>query len=289
MSYQACLSPGAGLSRVNFNFTARCNMHCPYCYVPFNGRETRLRDWKAIVDRIREFRPLSITFGGGDPFRYGDFVELLRYARDAATFIQVDTNGLNVREATLKEIVGLVELLGLPFDGSSPKMQQLMRGSPSHFNIVYRLLRIAVNLLAVKVNTVVSRLNLAELPALRDMLCSSPPSAWSLYEFWPLADGLLNRDKYEVPHDDFLEAADAIERTTNFTVVEIGTVSDRMDTYFFVRNTGEVYTVAPGDPSRYLTLGSIFDDSTIQAWQQLGRSESMKARIQSRMSLGAQP
>lgn len=87
------------LGRVSFNFLAKCNMQCEYCYIPFGGTETDPALWLAIVDRLHSVGVRSVTFGGGDPFKYRGFRELLTQSRSLFEFIQVDTNGYGLRDA----------------------------------------------------------------------------------------------------------------------------------------------------------------------------------------------
>src|SRR5688572_4874076 len=105
--------------RVVFNFLERCNMQCPFCYLPFDGERSSLADWKNIVDRLHAWNVSSITFGGGDPLRYREFPELLSYAahlESRARFIQLDTNAILLRSEHYSLLEQTVDLLGLPLD-----------------------------------------------------------------------------------------------------------------------------------------------------------------------------
>ena len=40
------------LERVNFNFAAKCNMACRFCYVPFDGAEGSEVEAFGVVDEL---------------------------------------------------------------------------------------------------------------------------------------------------------------------------------------------------------------------------------------------
>ena len=58
------------LERVNFNFAAKCNMACRFCYVPFDGEEGSEVEAFAVVDELLARDVKSITFAGGDPLMF---------------------------------------------------------------------------------------------------------------------------------------------------------------------------------------------------------------------------
>jgi MoaA/NifB/PqqE/SkfB family radical SAM enzyme len=272
-------------SRINFNFTARCNMKCPYCYVPFDGLEADLKVWKEIIDRVSGWEPITLTFAGGDPFKYKSFPSLLEYTKRRISFVHVDTNGLNLDENIIEQCKGLIDLMGLPLDGSTAQIHGSMRNSNAHFQKITGLLRTATEKIPVKINTVVSKINVADLVSIREYLRTVPPLIWSLYEFWPAAAGSTNRNAYELSHSSYLQAAREMRDTVDFASVEIGAISARKNAYFFVRHTGEVYVVDSADPNTYSSLGSVFNDSTIKAWDKLDRAIKTASRAKGRLEI----
>src|SRR5712664_2010500 len=149
--------------RINFNFLEKCNMACAFCYCPFDGERAGLETWKRIIDHFKSWDLRSITFGGGDPFSYDGFTDLLTYTKfafDPELFVQVDTNGIGLAGA-LDSIRANASLLGIPLDGSSPAIHGRMRGQQKHFQVITELLsELATTGIRVKVNTLVSDVNI---------------------------------------------------------------------------------------------------------------------------------
>lgn len=276
-------------SRINFNFLAKCNMTCPYCYLPFDGTETNLGLWKKIIDRVIKWESQSITFGGGDPFIYPEFQELLLYTRQnhkSVKLIQVDTNGIRLRNEHYQLLRENSDLVGLPLDGSNSQIHQLMRQHSNHFKIVIHLLdELTKNGIAIKVNTVVSKINIDDLERISELLRNFPIKSWSLYEFWALGpSGVEHADKYTLPHDIFMEKASYIQKIHYSSHVDIDTVDKRHHVYFFVSQTGRAYTIDHKNPYMYIELGSIFDNAVLQKWDAHADQRKMLARIESRIT-----
>lgn len=270
-------------ARVCFNFLAKCNMVCPYCYCPFDANEAGIDTWKRIIDHIARWGTKSITFGGGDPFLYDDFPELLSYTAQSGriSIIQVDTNGICLAKGDYPLIKATVDLLGIPLDGSNSEIHRSMRLHASHFDIVHRLLGDLTEAgVSIKINTVVSKKNIDDLENLAEVLSLFQIKIWSLYEFWALGPwGLEHAAEHSLSSEYFLEKAEYIRDKCRFARVEIGSVEDRRRAYFFVSHAGRVYTIDRVDPCKYVELGSIFDEGVLEAWAAHTCEDNVASRI----------
>lgn len=286
MKKQVVLRP----SRIIFNFLEKCNMNCPFCYCHFDGIRTDFRTWKSIVDHTHDWGIESITFGGGDPFLYPDFPKLLRHTSEKfekRIFIQVDTNGLSLNREHFPVVVDTVSLLGLPLEGSMPEINQSVRKHSRHFQIVLRLLKVLRDIdINVKINTLVCQKNISDLDNIGILIAKFHVKIWSLYEFWPLGERALNnRDDYEIGHDLFLKKAESLRKKYKGISVEIGSIDERKDAYFFVSQTGRAYAVRSDDPTQYIALGSIFDRGVLTKWNKHSDYYKNKMRLDLRYGI----
>ena len=66
--------------RYFIDFTFRCNLSCPYCYVGNERAQDELTadEWKKVIDQMPFFSILS--FIGGEPLLRKDFLEVYEYA-----------------------------------------------------------------------------------------------------------------------------------------------------------------------------------------------------------------
>lgn len=202
------------LERVSFNFLNSCNMRCAFCYLPFDGLESDISHWKRVLRRLVELGTHSITFGGGDPFKYPDFMDVLRFVRTdlpEISFVTLDTNGIGLRRELFRELPSLVDVLGLPVDGFTEKTHGSMRSSKAHLARVLHLVDALHERMPLKINTVISRRNIGEIGDIGQLLSNFKISWWSLYEFWALGDAALdNEDDFSLPRDAFRNVSDAI-------------------------------------------------------------------------------
>ena len=78
----------AGLSApitVTWEVTNRCNLRCVHCLSDSGPeadtrQELTLREARVVVDQLAAARVFQIHFGGGEPFLFPGFMDLLRHA-----------------------------------------------------------------------------------------------------------------------------------------------------------------------------------------------------------------
>lgn len=258
------------LRRASFNFLDHCNMRCKFCYLPFDGQSADLPRWKQVTSKLAELGAESITFGGGDPFKYRGFIELLKYIKadlPMISFVQVDTNGLGIRTADLDELPSLIDLLGLPVDGPTEEIHGMMRSSKGHLARVLGLVADLHLRVPLKINTVVSSKNCNRILDVGSLLSQYTIAWWSLYQFWPIGTAALaHEDEFALSDSRFTEITTAAIDQYTFAHIESGGIADRWKSYFFVSQTGRAYTVDNIDHQLYAELGSIFDADILTRW-----------------------
>jgi molybdenum cofactor biosynthesis enzyme MoaA len=254
------------LERVNFNFAAKCNMACRFCYVPFDGEEGSEVEAFAVVDELLARDVKSITFAGGDPLMYPYLQTLISRVKDTnpEVFVQLDTNALQFQHPDLQPS-GLVDLYGIPLDAVESDGSFAMRTHRRHPMLVLPVIAALVQSgSAVKVNTVVSQLNRNELVAVGHAIDQRSVRRWSLYEFWAIGPIAIRNEKdYSLGHATYITIVEDIRRRFQNLLVEDGSIGSRTGSYLFVTQTGRVYTVDPHRRDRYLELGNMLRDATI--------------------------
>jgi MoaA/NifB/PqqE/SkfB family radical SAM enzyme len=272
------------IQRICFNFSSSCNMRCSYCYIPFSKSAVDQDVCLRVIERCRELGTQVITIGGGDPFVYGFLPSLVRRAREVGLETHLDTNGLRVCDRDFAWMASTISLLGLPLDGPDDICHDRMRNAAGHFKKVLAVARRARDYgIRCKINTVVSRLNFGAISSMSPVVASLAPERWSLYQYWPLAHGELAFEIHRISELEFRSAVGQLGTDHAACTVEINTVASRSGRYFFVSHTGQVYTHDPFDDSRYVFLGSIFDDITIDNWHRTAQG-SLRPVIVSRYS-----
>ena len=278
--------------RVIFNFVARCNMACSFCYVPFDGMKASEETALRTLRRALSWQPEAIVFGGGDPLIYPFTTALLAEAnaREPRMFIQLDTNAHLTSPESLLRAACQVSLLGLPVDGITPAVSTVMRGTASHGQRALELIRwVAEAGNAVKVNTVVSRANIDEIDRIGAAVVFSGAKIWSLYQFWPIGEiAVRNAREHSVPSHDFISLVSRQQRAFGKSIVieSSGGISDRTGAYFFLAPTGRAFcTTSMGDA--FVELGNILEDEAgaLSTWQSHSDANKNSARFLDRRKI----
>jgi len=126
---------------VNIDLTNRCNLRCPVCFAnaAATGRVYELSYEQADEMMSKMFQPdrvppPCIQFSGGEPTIHGDFLRIVRRARELGVAqIQAATNGLKFADdpafAEAASEAGL-NVVYLQFDGVSDDVYVKTRGRP---------------------------------------------------------------------------------------------------------------------------------------------------------------
>ncbi|MCZ6647159.1 MAG: mycofactocin radical SAM maturase [SAR324 cluster bacterium] len=164
---------GAGLSApitVTWEVTNRCNLRCVHCLSGSapdadTSAELGLEEAKAVVDQLAAARVFQIHFGGGEPFVYPGFMELLRHAL-ARGFccLCISTNGALLNERRIAELEAIGGIyLQISLDGATEASCDAIRGAGAYRRAVAALERLRGSSIVRTVNFVLTRQNAHEL------------------------------------------------------------------------------------------------------------------------------
>jgi sulfatase maturation enzyme AslB (radical SAM superfamily) len=248
------------LERLVVNFMDRCNLRCPYCYIPFDKQRVDFAVLERVVDRAAEAGFTVITFGGGDPLNHRETRGLFRRARMLGLEVQLDTNGCALLPSDLPLLEDCVSLCALPLDGSVAKVHDFVRAAPGNFLEVTQALKVlaARKSVRLKINTMVGRPNCHDLVALAEVVRRLGPEIWSVYQFMPLHVPATVAARFGVGDGDFRKVTSQMNIPTG-TKLEVWGRHDRVGTYVFSSTNGSLYAHDPSGEG-YVFVGSIFDD-----------------------------
>lgn len=265
------------IARFVFNFRDSCNMHCPYCYVPFiDSKSGKLEDWVRIVDILSQYSPDIITFGGGDPFRFKDFYKLLEYCRRYSFQIHVDTNGINMADSQIYHIKKLVDLLGMPLDGSAEQHDQLRNYEGHHQIVLHKLSKCNAYEIPVKINTVYFPDRPEQLKNVaKNIQQYLNISQWFIYEYWHFTGINANIPTAHSPitYSDIIE----LKTISGIEFIHFSSVKERSPAYLFITSCGNAYTIG-NDNTKYVELGNILETDPDIVFSQLFNLEEISQR-----------
>ena len=161
-------------SVVNYHITNHCNYRCAYCFGKFDGQENPSLDKaKMIIDNTASYFKINriphgrINFAGGEPMLYPKLDELIRYTYSLGISVSIVTNGSLLTPERIHSWNGLVSCIGISIDSlcenTNIQIGRCYRGS---VKTMEDWLAIATAIhecgIALKINTVVSKLNIQE-------------------------------------------------------------------------------------------------------------------------------
>ncbi|HEX9844782.1 MAG TPA: mycofactocin radical SAM maturase, partial [bacterium] len=158
---------------VTWEVTNRCNLACTHCLSDsgpwFKGAgELSLAEARGVVDQLAAARVFQIHFGGGEPFVYPGFMELLRYAQSRGfCCLCISTNGALLGERRIAELEALGGIyLQLSLDGASAEACDAIRGPGTFRKVLGALERLQGTSIVRTLNFVYCRNNAHELDAM---------------------------------------------------------------------------------------------------------------------------
>lgn len=248
------------LDRVIFSFRHKCNMRCPFCYIPFiDDSPGTIVLWKKVIDRIMLFEPKQIVFGGGDPFMYHDFVALLEFAAKKQVKLHVDTNGLALKDDSYNILQNAISSIAFPLEGPR-EYHDIIRMCHNHFEIVTRHIKQCNAYgIPVHINTVITEKNIHSLVQLANILREFKIALWNIYEYWAFDNINFSSTKIDV---SLVEKKIQDIKAIFGPNVIYSPVQRRKSSYLFVSSIGNVYTISPDDPHKYYEIG-YYDDPAI--------------------------
>jgi len=210
------------LRRVELHINYQCVNSCVFCSERDHMREFRdhpasFSEIAGILRRKRAEGFRHATFTGGEPTLYPRIWDVLSLARDLgyATFLISNGCALSMAKAS-RRILPLVDELCLSVHGTGGLHDRLTRNPKAFGRMSATLENVEAHpgKLFVMVNTVVSRLNLARLPAILDLVSGcSRVQHFLLSHMAPEGDGLRRYSRLVVRHAELAAAAAGLAGT----------------------------------------------------------------------------
>jgi len=238
---------------------ASCFVSCPGCYNYFKGP---LAGTRTLVEFIyackQELELTKVTIGGGDPLTRRDIVHFLAALKQLDLRIHLDTVGTafigvaqvnfmgsgTVSQIDPCSIRDLVDLVGIPIDGSSDVIQQKFRKNLMVNSQVKILRALETAEIPVCANTVVHRGNFTDLSRILDIIGRfKNVCRWQLFHFMPIGPlGHKNRHLFDLDTGLFQEACTKIAHLVpRHIIFEPKNHARRKNRYLLIDGRGDLW------------------------------------------------
>lgn len=87
--------------------TECCNHTCDYCFKSCDSSkkpELKVSDWMRVIEQAHDIGVQEITFTGGEPFLYKDFLSLIAHCTKRGIYTRISTNGTLLDKNTIRDL-----------------------------------------------------------------------------------------------------------------------------------------------------------------------------------------
>lgn len=198
---------GPGPRVVAWEVTRRCPLACRHCRAgakdcAYEG-ELTTDECLRVLDSLAGFGKPMIIWTGGEPMYRPDILDLVRGATvRGLRSVMAPCGALVTREALTALKEAGVAACSFSLDGATAETHDAFRGVAGAFDNVTRAMAIAREIgMPFQVNATVSRLNRAELPAIREAAIARGARLLDLFFLVPVGRGAGLRD-LSLPPDE---------------------------------------------------------------------------------------
>ncbi len=192
---------------VAWEITRRCPLACRHCRAgakdcAYEG-ELSTDECLRVLDSLATFCRPMIIWTGGEPMYRTDIIELVRGATARGLrSVMAPCGTLVTREALLALKKAGVTACSFSLDGASLSSHDAFRGVSGAFENVTRAMSVAAEIgMPFQVNTTVSSLNQAELPAIRERAIELGAKTLDLFFLVPVGRGAGLRNLSLTPQE----------------------------------------------------------------------------------------
>jgi radical S-adenosyl methionine domain-containing protein 2 len=172
---------------VNLHLLDACDFRCAHCFAHFGADKTLYcGQWKAIVDNILNGMAVErFNLAGGEPLLYSSLEELAEHIRSRGSAVSLITNGRLLSPQRIDRLVSCgVSMIGLSIDSAQESTLHALGRRTETGKILDpgRCLKLCEHIrargIALKINTVVSRINHTE--DLGSFIKTASPCRWKI-------------------------------------------------------------------------------------------------------------
>ncbi|MGN0457296.1 MAG: radical SAM protein [Acutalibacteraceae bacterium] len=239
---------------VCWDITSKCNEQCLFCYRDTDSEEASLEKNKKILKNLISIGVGKISFVGGEPLLYKHLFELINYGRSLDNRIQYSLttnavllatfdgqNDFKINTKLLEKIVCSFDWITFSMDAPTDQLQTEMGRNSHHISRVINLLEYISSLncdIRIKINTVVSKVNINSLHEMIPLLETYRINRWKLFKFLPSrGEALVNKDMFEISTQSYQKCINELIQKSHLNITYNNDV-DFQKTYITINSKG---------------------------------------------------
>lgn len=177
---------------VFWEITRACALACSHCRAEAQSRrhpqELDAAQSLGLIQQLAGWKPPMLILTGGDPLMRRDALDLVRVANQSGLHVGLSPAATRrlIRTDFGELMAAGVHRMSLSLDGATRATHDAFRGVPGTFDRTMQAVRKARAAgLALQINTTLTRGNLHEYPAFKNLMFELKPAMWSVFLLVP--------------------------------------------------------------------------------------------------------
>lgn len=166
---------GLTLKRIKISITNACNLGCAHCYL--SDDDYVFLDFTSIKNLLDDAKKVGvevIDLTGGEPTMHPHFKEIVRYAHGLGFKINLSTNGLNLNNDDLLNLLADTKIeCHISLDATSEEILSRIRGEGVYAALQNTFSLLKKNCIVYTLRFSLNKLNYKEVPAIIDYAIST--------------------------------------------------------------------------------------------------------------------